>query len=131
MLHESSTVRQEIQVEGRPLSSRTNCRSRSSTPRRLVTFVGENDSDILPFFLDHYRRLGVDEFHVTLHGSWSEPELEPLRADDVVITGVSQQRLTTQISGLRRLKSVARAFKGEWILITDADEFLELPYGSL
>ncbi len=57
----------------------------------LVAFVGEDDSDIVPHFLDHYRRLGVGEFHLILHGCWSERELEPLQAADVVIEDFNRE----------------------------------------
>ena len=56
---------------GRTFTTGVNAARRSS-PHRLVTFVGEQDSDILPFFLDHYRRLGIEEFHVAVHGYWSQ-----------------------------------------------------------
>lgn len=98
--------------------------------RRLVSFVGQNDSDILPFFLDHYRRLGIGAFHIIVHGTWSKAELAPLYAGDVTIEGIVSEAYDGE---LRRsaLDAVARQFVGEWILVVDADEFMELPYTSL
>ena len=97
---------------------------------KLVAFVGEDDSDIIPFFLDHYRRLGVGEFHLVLHGSWSERELKPLQAADVVIEDFNREPFDV-VMKTSALQALAERFAGEWIFVADADEFLELPYSSL
>jgi glycosyltransferase involved in cell wall biosynthesis len=97
---------------------------------RLVSFIGALDSDVLPFFLAHYRRLGVSEFHVFLHGSWARDELATVRAADVTIAGVVDQPYSESLRS-PLVEEYARGFPGEWLIIADADEFLELPYPSL
>ncbi len=97
---------------------------------KLIAFVGEDDSDITPFFLDHYRRLGVGEFHVIVHGDWSDAELAPLQAADVTIEAFSQEPFGV-VMKTSALQTLAERFSGEWIIVADTDEFLELPYASL
>lgn len=97
---------------------------------RLISFVGVDDSDILPHFLGHYRRLGVGEFQLLLHGEWTEAELRPCRAADVVVA----RRVGESYSDVVRtdaIEAMARQFVGEWVVLADADEFLELPYATL
>jgi len=105
--------------------------SRVSTPRRLLSFVGQDDSDILPFFLDHYRGLGIGAFHLILHGTWAKAELTPLlAAADVTIECFNGEPYSALLR-IESLEEIARQFEGEWIVVVDADEFLELPYSSL
>ena len=103
---------------------------RSQTGYRLVSFIGQDDSDILPFFLTHYRALGVAEFHIFVHGDWTSAERAPLTASDVTIAGVIHQPFDV-IMKSSTLEAYAKTFVGEWVVLVDADEFLELPYPSL
>ena len=105
-------------------------KSRSQRSYRLVSFIGQDDSDILPFFLAHYRTLGVGEFHVFVHGNWTTAELAPLHAKDVTIAGFVQESFD-EVTKTATLEAYAKRFVGEWIVFADADEFLELPYPSL
>jgi glycosyltransferase involved in cell wall biosynthesis len=98
---------------------------------RLISFVCETDSDLLPHFVSWYRRLGVERFSLILHDPWSEDILDVLSS----LPGVECVRRIDE-PFTKRLKcdaitSVARAFPGEWLVFADADEFLELPVGSL
>jgi O-antigen biosynthesis protein len=97
---------------------------------RLISFVGEDDSDIIPFFLEHYRKLGITEFHILLHGDWTEQVLQPLCSDDVLIVDRLQVPYGDEFKS-STIETHARRFAGEWLIFADADEFLELPFGSL
>ncbi len=97
---------------------------------KLISFVGEDDSDILPFFLGHYRHLGVGAFHIIVHGAWSKAELSPLDSSDVTIEGFSSEPFDAVMKA-SALQTIAQRFVGEWVIVADADEFLELPYASL
>ncbi len=97
---------------------------------KLISFVGQDDSDILPHFLAHYRKLGISAFHVFLRGTWSDADLEPLRADDVVIAGVAQAPHDDAYAFLDQ-ERYAKRFQGEWLIFAKADAFLELPFDSL
>ncbi len=97
---------------------------------KLISFIGQDDSDILPHFLAHYRKLGISAFHVFLRGVWSDANLEHLRADDVVIAGGVQEP-RENAGAFSDQEHYARRFKGEWLVFADADTFLELPFDSL
>ena len=102
----------------------------SGTPR-LLSFVGHNDADILPFFLDHYRKLGVSGFLLALHGPWPEAVLDGLtRAEDVAIWDLLGDAYE---DSYRRsiLNLMAEGEEGRWVVIVDVDEFLELPLRTL
>ncbi|MGH1478400.1 MAG: glycosyltransferase [Geminicoccales bacterium] len=98
---------------------------------RLLGFIGHHDRDILPPFLSHYRSLGVDGFLLALHGDWPERSLDWLtRQDDVAIWDLLSDPYE---DAYRRsiLNLMAERFRGQWVLLADADEFLELPYPTL
>jgi glycosyltransferase involved in cell wall biosynthesis len=97
---------------------------------RLISFIGVSDSDLIPFFLAHYRPLGVSEFHLFLHGSWMGDELVPLRAADLTIAGMTDEPYADSMRG-PIIGDYARGFLGDWLIVVDPDEFLELPYPSL
>lgn len=102
-----------------------------ATPVSLITLVGHADSDILPSFLDHYRKLGVGKFIIALHGDWDPQHREELDRDVDIslwdhVGGEYSERLRLSV-----LNAMALDLKGEWIIHADADEFLELPYKSI
>ncbi len=104
---------------------------RSAEPINLIAMIGHGDADILPFFLDHYRKLGIAGFVLAFHGDWSAAELERLDAEpDLhiwdVLSGEYSDRLRRSV-----LNAMARSFRDRWIVHADADEFLELPLASL
>ncbi len=43
---------------------------------KLIAFIGEDDFDITLFFPDHYRRLGVREFHIIVRLHRAETQFE-------------------------------------------------------
>ena len=107
-------------------------RHRRDAPLRLFGQVGEADRDILPAFLDHYLALGVRRFHLVLHGS--EDGRRALRE----AIGRQPVEVEEEDGGpfddrqaYARLTRLARGHDGEWAIVADADEFLELPYGGL
>jgi len=93
--------------------------------------VCETDADLLPHFVNWYRRLGVDRFHLILHGPWGGDSLAILSS----LPGVECARWVHEPFSKQvkcdAITSVARAFTGQWLVFADADEFLELPTGSL
>jgi len=98
---------------------------------RLLAFVGHNDADILPFFLAHYRKLGVSRFLLALHGPWPEAVLDGLTSNkDVAIWdllgGIYDDAHRRSILNL-----MAEGEYGRWVLVVDVDEFLELPLQTL
>ena len=105
--------------------------ARSNDSINLIAVVGQADTDVLPFFLDHYRKLGAGGFVFAFHGNWDQAQLNKLDAEpDVHIWDVITEEFS---DALRRsvLNFIARSFKDQWILHADTDEFLELPFPSL
>ena len=97
----------------------------------LISLVGHADADILPSFLNHYRRLGVGKFILALHGDWDPDRQEEVtRHVDVRlwdhVEGEYSERLRLSI-----LNAMAQDLRGEWIIHTDADEFLEIPHATI
>lgn len=83
-----------------------------------------NESLRLPFFLDHYRRLGVDRFHMVDNGS-TDGTVDLLRAQpDVTLwqTGASYRGSRFGVDWMNWL--LRRHGAGHWCLSVDADELL-------
>ena len=86
------------------------------------------DGDIARAWLEYYTVLGVTEFHIILHGPEEESAefLEAARDFPVVIrdryTGTFDER-----EKVRRLNDLVSSFVGQWVLVVDSDEFVELP----
>lgn len=101
------------------------------TDIRVLAFIGHHDRDLLPSFLAHYRQLGVGGFLLALHGLWPERVLDWLTAeDDVAIWDLLSGRYE-DIFRRSVLNQMAEGFRGQWVILADADEFLELPCSSL
>ena len=98
---------------------------------RLLSFVGRHDRDILPQFLTHYRALGVSDFLFALHGAWPETSLDWLtRQDDVAIWDLLGESFE-ETHKRSILNLMAERYPGKWVILVDADEFLELPLNTL
>jgi glycosyltransferase involved in cell wall biosynthesis len=103
-----------------------------SRPVHLISQVGFQDRDILPHWLAHYRALGVSDINLILHGGWPQRRMLAwlCRRYDVKIAseyGGQYATSKTQAS----LAELVHKFFGDWVLLADADEFVELPFGSL
>ncbi len=104
------------------------------TPRRWRLFcqVCADDLDILPHFLAHYRALGVTDLHLILHGSRGQRQtLRAAAAGQAVTIEGEYDTVFQEQDKCQRLTTAVQRYPGEWVLLADADEFLELPYASL
>lgn len=94
-------------------------------PIRLCAVIGDN-RDMLPHFIDHYRDLGVDEFHIILH---APPGKEGFRAEALrimeekgikpaqIYEGGWDSRISTNlINGLKA------QYPDDWFVVADSDE---------
>jgi Glycosyl transferase family 2 len=97
----------------------------------LVSHINA-DGDILQAWLDHYVRLGVTRFHVVLHGP-EEENAALLALRDLYPIEVHEMYGGPFLGGekKRRLDRVLAELTGQWLLLVDSDEFLELPVGSM
>lgn len=111
--------------ELRPVADRT----AAIRPDDLLLFsTVRNEVVRLPFFLDYYRRLGIDRFLVTDNGS-TDGSLQ-LLADqpDVSVwsTSASYRRSRFGVDWLNWLQM--RYAHGHWTLVVDPDEFFLYPF---
>lgn len=98
---------------------------------RLVSHVNRDD-DLVEAWLRHYLALGVDSFHLVVHGGREENrtlytllDRYPIEIMDAYSGVFDPFEKRDRLSwGLARLE------RG-WIVLVDSDEFLELPYPSL
>ena len=110
----------------------------SVRPRGVVVFSVMRDEDyFLPFFFDHYRKLGVDGFLIyddrsgerTLEFLSAQPDCSIVRSDHAFGDSFAPAGALFD----RRLPHVLKEsvpeslLRDRWVLTVDADEFLVLP----
>jgi hypothetical protein len=89
------------------------------------------DGDIAHAFLDFYAE-SISSFHLILHRS-SNVNREILRLANnwpIVVHAVYDGPFD-DVEKQRRLNELLPEFLGQWVLLVDSDELLELPYASL
>ena len=97
----------------------------------LVSHVN-NDGDIIQAWLDHYRGLGVEEFHLVLHGAASEnAALADLVHSYPVVVRDAYQGEFLAAEKQRRVDALLATLAGRWVFVVDSDEFVEIPHHSL
>lgn len=90
------------------------------------------DGDLIQAWLDHYLRLGVTSFHLIVHGS-EDRNAQLLRLRDsypIVVEETFDGEFRSE-EKQRRLNALLARMRGEWLVLVDSDELLELPYRSL
>lgn len=99
---------------------------------KLLSHVGA-DPDLALAWLTYYTSIGVTGFHLILHGesgSGAHPIREysdrfPISIEDTYSSPFDIDEKAA------RLNACIRRWQGEWLLLVDSDEFVELPYRSL
>jgi glycosyltransferase involved in cell wall biosynthesis len=100
------------------------------------------DSDLIETWLKYYLRLGVDRFHLVVHGRPEENEKLFAIKDSYPITieGIYEGPFPAPISAhgkpsstekKERLDSLLARHTGQWVLLVDSDEFVEFPYQDI
>jgi glycosyltransferase involved in cell wall biosynthesis len=93
----------------------------------LCCLTVRNEAPRLPFFLDYYRRLGVDRFLVVDNGSTDDTTALLLAEDDVYLWH-SAMAFHRANYGSAWFEVLLRAHAvGHWCVIVDADELLVYP----
>jgi Glycosyl transferase family 2 len=94
----------------------------------LISHVN-GDGDLLEAWFNYYMKLGIDRFHIVVHGSREENakffELEaryPIEFEGIYagVFDVTEKK--------KRLDAVLARSSGKWVMLVDSDEFVELPY---
>ncbi len=101
------------------------------TSLKLISHVNA-DSDLIEAWLKYYLRLGVDRFHLVVHGTPEENDRLLAIKDSYPIT------IEDTYSGhfdvdekKKRLDAVLSRYTGQWIVLVDSDEFVEFPYEDI
>jgi glycosyltransferase involved in cell wall biosynthesis len=90
------------------------------------------DSDLIEAWLKYYLRLGVDRFHLVVHGTPEENERLLTLKDSYPIT--IEDTYGGSFDGdekKSRLDAVLARYTGQWIVLVDSDEFVEFPYEDI
>ncbi|MEM9736207.1 MAG: glycosyltransferase family 2 protein [Pseudomonadota bacterium] len=103
-------------------------RTREMPPGPIAITTLRNEAVRLPWFLAHYRRLGIAHFLVVDNGS-TDGSAEHLAAEpdtSVWRTGASYRQAQFGVDWINHL--LARHGAGRWILCVDPDELLVYPH---
>jgi glycosyltransferase involved in cell wall biosynthesis len=98
---------------------------------KLVGHVN-GDSDLIEAWLKYYLRLGVDRFHLVVHGTPEENDRLLAVKDSYPIT--IENTYGGPFDGdekKRRLDAALARHTGQWIVLVDSDEFVEFPYQDI
>lgn len=104
---------------------------------KLIVLIGTDcHLELLPHFLEHYSRIGVDLFVCGLHGQHRDEARNLLSRYpfEVVVDFGTQpyaEELTRQWTRVANEARRQHALPGEWCLYADVDEFHEYPPGFL
>lgn len=109
-------------------------------PLRLFSQVNA-DSDLIEAWLQYYLRLGVDWFHLVVHGRPEENEKLLAIKDSYPITieEMYQGPFPAPVNASNpyntekkiRLDSLLARHTQQWVLVVDSDEFVEFPYQDI
>ncbi|WP_246036066.1 glycosyltransferase family 2 protein [Aliishimia ponticola] len=93
----------------------------------LAVAVLRNEEDRLPFFLDHYRRLGIGHFLMVDNASTDGSTALLHRQPDVTVwrTAASYKAARFGVDWMNWLKT--RYAHGHWVVVADIDELLIYP----
>jgi Glycosyl transferase family 2 len=116
--------------QGSPMTARNQQRWAGSLKIPLVCHW-RGDGDIAEAFLNYYSSQ-VSGFHLILHGPEEENRaILDLRSRFAIVVHDSYDGLFDDGEKARRLNALLPKFMGEWVLLVDSDEFVELPHSSV
>jgi glycosyltransferase involved in cell wall biosynthesis len=98
---------------------------------KLISHVN-GDSDLIEAWIKYYLRLGVDSFHVVLHGDpednkrlLSLKDQYPIQIEDAYQGPFACEEKKA------RLDAILARCLNEWVVLVDSDEFVEFPYDGI
>jgi glycosyltransferase involved in cell wall biosynthesis len=98
---------------------------------KLISHVN-GDSDLIEAWIRYYVLLGIDRFHLIVHGSQEENSKLFEIKDSYPITIEDHYTGTFHIDEKkRRLDAVLAQFTRQWVMLLDSDEFVEFPYANI
>ena len=97
----------------------------------LISHVN-GDSDLIEAWVRYYVLLGIERFHLIVHGSQEENSKLFEIKNSYPITIEDRYTGTFNIDEKkRRLDAVLAQFTGQWVMLLDSDEFVEFPYANI
>jgi len=98
---------------------------------KLISHVN-NDSDLIEAWLKYYSRLGIDQFHLIIHGASTENEKLLTIANDYPVTIEDTYQGPFKCEEKKnRLDAVLARCADQWVVLVDSDEFVEFPYADI
>jgi glycosyltransferase involved in cell wall biosynthesis len=98
---------------------------------KLLSHVNA-DSDLIEAWLKYYLRLGVDRFHLVVHGTPEENDRLLRIKDSYPVTIEDTYGGPFDCDEKKsHLDAVLARYTGQWIVLVDSDEFVEFPYEDI
>lgn len=98
---------------------------------KLVSHVN-GDNDLIESWLKYYIRLGVEHFHLVVHGPASENQKILAIKDQYPVTiDDAYQGPFDSDQKKCRLDAVLSRLRKQWVVLVDSDEFVEFPYEGI
>ena len=95
---------------------------------RLLMTMGRDENTRIPYFLDHYRRLGIDHFLFVDNRS-ETPMAEVLQGEPDVSLWFTDEAYEETRFGVDWMNALlGQHAVGHWVLTVDLDEFFVYPY---
>src|ERR1017187_4624419 len=101
------------------------------TSLKLISHVNA-DSDLIEAWLKYYQRLGVDRFHLVVHGPPEENErLLDLKESYPIIIADTYQGPFDGEQKKNRLDAILACSADQWVVLVDSHEFREFSYENI
>ncbi len=98
---------------------------------KLLSHIND-EADLLEAWFTYYLGLGVTSFHLIVHGTHEEnAKLHTLKDLFPVVIIDSYEGEFSIDEKERRMNAALSEMRGEWVLLVDSDEFVELPCKKL
>jgi glycosyltransferase involved in cell wall biosynthesis len=98
---------------------------------KLISHVN-GDCDLIEAWLNYYLRLGIDRFHLVVHGSPEDNRTLLAIKHSYPITIEDAYQGSFHIDEKKnRLDAVLACYSDQWLLLVDSDEFVEFPYQDM
>jgi len=98
---------------------------------KLISHVN-GDNDLIEAWLKYYLQLGIDRFHLIVHGDQEENHrLLAIRNSYPITIEDSYGGPFDVYKKKDRINAVLARHSDEWILLVDSDEFVEFPYQDI
>lgn len=121
-------LKRRARGSGRQLKALQNHTSRIRANDRLLVAVGKNENHRIPYFLEYYRKLGIDHF-LFVDNQSDPPMSDILLGQADVSLWRTEQDYAEAGSGVDWINFLLSSHAvGHWVLTVDLDEFFVYPF---